>query len=138
MPIYLDWLKLREAASCSACHHTRSHVDSQNKPTNAHKASAAVKEKNFTWSRFYVQTYLSSLSRHLTKIGRIPDFIKSSIGGFLSLESSFLKHTGRDGRKIQPVVWFSQTLTTGWCVFMSYLAAWTALSCIAALSLVAF
>lgn len=36
------------------------------------------------------ETHLSSLSRHLTKMGRIPDFIKSSMGGFLSLESSFL------------------------------------------------
>lgn len=33
---------------------------------------------------------MSFLSRHFTKIGRIPDFIKSSMGGFLSLDSSFL------------------------------------------------
>lgn len=42
---------------------------------------------NFFWKH----TYLSFLSRHLTKIGRIPDFIKSSMGGFLSLDSSFLR-----------------------------------------------
>lgn len=35
-------------------------------------------------------TYLSSLSRQCTKIGNIPDFIRSSIGGLRSLESSFL------------------------------------------------
>lgn len=33
---------------------------------------------------------LSSLSRQCTKIGNIPDFIRSSIGGLRSLESSFL------------------------------------------------
>lgn len=35
-------------------------------------------------------THLSSLSRQCTKIGNIPDFIRSSIGGLRSLESSFL------------------------------------------------
>ena len=43
--------------------------------------------------RLQQDTYLSFLSRHFTKIGRIPDFIKSSIGGFLSLDSSFLGRT---------------------------------------------
>lgn len=33
---------------------------------------------------------LSSLSRQCTRIGNIPDFIRSSIGGLRSLESSFL------------------------------------------------
>lgn len=41
--------------------------------------------------RLHQDTYLSFLSRHFTKIGRIPDFIKSSMGGFLSLDSSFLE-----------------------------------------------
>ena len=36
------------------------------------------------------RTYLLSLSRHSTRIGRIPDEMRSSIGGFLSLDSSFL------------------------------------------------
>lgn len=39
------------------------------------------------------QTHLSSLSRHLTRMGRMPDFIRSSMGGFLSLERSFLTDT---------------------------------------------
>lgn len=43
-------------------------------------------------------TYLSFFSRHLTKMGRMPDFIKSSMGGFLSLESSFLEEKQVRGR----------------------------------------
>lgn len=45
-------------------------------------------------------TYLSFFSRHLTKVGRIPDFIKSSMGGFLSLESSFLEQEGNKGQAV--------------------------------------
>lgn len=47
-----------------------------------------MKKKKWTGNQIY--TYLSSLSRHLTRIGKIPDFIRSSIGGFLSLDKSFL------------------------------------------------
>ena len=39
----------------------------------------------------HLQTYLSSFKRQSTRIGKIPDDIKSSIGGFLSLESNFLQ-----------------------------------------------
>lgn len=35
-------------------------------------------------------THLSSLSRQCTRIGSIPDFIRSSMGGLRSLDSSFL------------------------------------------------
>ena len=34
---------------------------------------------------------LSSLSRHFTRIGKIQGFIRSSPGGFLSLDKSFLE-----------------------------------------------
>lgn len=81
-------------------------------------------------------TYLSSLSRHLTKIGRIPDFIKSSMGGFRSLESSFLKKS--NAKKLTP-----ENTRKNWYLYKSvssatHLAACTALSCTTALSLVAF
>ena len=35
--------------------------------------------------------YLDSQARHWTRIGMMPDCIRSSIGGFLSLDKSFLK-----------------------------------------------
>lgn len=57
-----------------------------------------------------IQTYLSSLSRHLTRIGKIPDFIRSSIGGFLSLDNSFLlKKKEKKRKEINHYV--SQTMT---------------------------
>lgn len=76
---------------------------------------------------------MSFLSRHFTKIGRIPDFIKSSMGGFLSLESSFLGkanlsivlHAHKNSRCAIILVW-------------PHLAACTALSWMTGLSLVAF
>lgn len=87
---------------------------------------------------FWKQTYLSFLSRHLTKMGRIPDFIKSSIGGFLSLESSFLEEIFFLIIRI-----FTKKKKNSWwlnaCVLLfPHLAACTALSWITALSLVAF
>lgn len=42
-------------------------------------------------------THLSSLSRQCTRIGSIPDFIRSSMGGLRSLDSSFLQ--GNDKKK---------------------------------------
>lgn len=62
---------------------------------------------------------MSFLSRHFTKIGRIPDFIKSSMGGFLSLDSSFLgkrknKYMGiRLHTKTQPLCVYSFILSPG-------------------------
>ncbi len=83
------------------------------------------------------QTYLSSLSRHLTKMGRIPDFIKSSIGGFLSLESSFLKKK-TEYKSYKPYTGKNSRLLLVCGLSVSHLAACTALSWITALSLVAF
>lgn len=82
-------------------------------------------------------THLSSLSRHLTKIGRIPHFIKSSMGGFLSLESNFLQEKNNDTslhklREYKPAARLKDRNVT------LYLAACTALSWTTALSLVAF
>lgn len=37
-------------------------------------------------------SYLSSLSRQCTRMGRIPDLIRSSMGGLRSLDSSFLRN----------------------------------------------
>lgn len=54
---------------------------------NNHKFSLSWNK----WTESQIHTYLSSLSRHLTRIGKIPDFIRSSIGGFLSLDNSFLE-----------------------------------------------
>lgn len=127
MLLYLAWPALRGPAKCPVCLHTLSRVDTvkhTHTHTLAHKASVAVgtsgcsvgnpsqqsavltsgtvsssrhrrKQQKLSWRL----TYLSSLSRHLTKIGRMPDFIKSSIGGFLSLESSFL--TGEKKTRLQ-------------------------------------
>lgn len=39
-------------------------------------------------------SYLSSLSRQCTRMGRIPDLIRSSMGGLRSLDSSFLQDEG--------------------------------------------
>lgn len=39
----------------------------------------------------YPHGYLSSLSRQFTSLGRIPDLMRSSIGGLRSLDSSFLE-----------------------------------------------
>lgn len=38
-----------------------------------------------------VAFYLSSLSRQFTSLGRMPDLMRSSIGGLRSLDSSFLE-----------------------------------------------
>lgn len=83
--------------------HTRAH-------TQAHKASAATRASVYPqWDKGSARTYLSFFSRHLTKMGRIPDFIKSSMGGFLSLESSFLEGEKRT-RELQ------KERTAGVCV----------------------
>lgn len=69
--------------------------------------------------RLHRDTYLSFLSRHFTKIGKIPDFIKSSMGGFLSLDSSFLakrknKYMGISlHTKTQPLCVYSFILSPG-------------------------
>jgi hypothetical protein len=57
-----------------------------------------------------IQTYLSSLSRHLTRIGKIPDFIRSSIGGFLSLDNSFLLKKKEKKRKEKKLIAMSPRL----------------------------
>lgn len=76
---------------------------------------------------------MSFLSRHFTKIGRIPDFIKSSMGGFLSLDSSFL-----GGNQILGS-FFTRTKTADVHLFVYlHLAACTALSWTTGFSLVAF
>lgn len=76
---------------------------------------------------------MSFLSRHLTKIGRIPDVIKSSMGGFLSLDSSFLR-----GNQILGS-FFTCTNTGVVHLFLYlHLAACTALSWTTGFSLVAF
>lgn len=113
MLIYLAWFVLRGRASCPACLHTLTcghsgkHSHAHNDSTAAEKWCSRISNKSYYINKklnkiiifknfnkkvlLRKHTYLSSLSRHLTKIGRIPDFIKSSMGGFLSLESSFLK-----------------------------------------------
>lgn len=45
--------------------------------------------------------YLSSLSRQWTNIGRIPDLMRSSMGGLRSLDSSFLWRPKGNKRKVE-------------------------------------
>lgn len=135
------------------CGHSGKHSHAHNDSTTAEKWCSRISNKSYYINKklnkiiilknfnkkvlLRKHTYLSSLSRHLTKIGRIPDFIKSSMGGFLSLESSFLKKN-RMQKKLTP-----EKTRKNWYLHKSvssatHLAACTALSCITALSLVAF
>lgn len=57
--------------------------------------STLVKHQQFSILSFR-STHLSSRSRQCTKIGNIPDFIRSSMGGLRSLESSFLSGKGEN------------------------------------------
>lgn len=158
MLIYLAWFVLRGWASCPACLHTLTcghsgkHSHAHNDSTAAEKWCSRISNKSYYINKklnkiiilknfnkkvlLRKHTYLSSLSRHLTKIGRIPDFIKSSMGGFRSLESSFLKKS--NAKKLTP-----ENTRKNWYLYKSvssatHLAACTALSCTTALSLVAF
>lgn len=54
-----------------------------------------LKGKNWCRILSFGSTHLSSLSRQCTKIGNIPDFIRSSMGGLRSLDSSFLQGNGQ-------------------------------------------
>lgn len=66
-------------------------------------------------------------------MGRIPDFIKSSMGGFLSLESSFLQKEETSVRSSAMA-----KILFGGKVVVSHLAACTALSWTTGLLLLAF
>lgn len=58
-------------------------------------------------------TYLSSLSRQWTSIGRIPDFIRSSMGGLRSLDNNFLqKQRGNRGPLF--TLSYSHSFTDAW------------------------
>lgn len=134
------------------CGHSGKHSHAHNDSTAAEKWCSRISNKSYYINKklnkkiilknfnkkvlLRKHTYLSSLSRHLTKIGRIPDFIKSSMGGFRSLESSFLKKS--NAKKLTP-----ENTRKNWYLYKSvssatHLAACTALSCTTALSLVAF
>lgn len=100
------------------------------------------------WTGSQIHTYLSSLSRHFTRIGKIPDFIRSSIGGFLSLDKSFLQkevweincckfqtmNRNNNVLLLLDQVWHNSLSGQ----IHPYLAAWTALNWTTGLSLVAF
>lgn len=47
--------------------------------------------QRFSDHSFKCGAYLSSLSRQFTSLGRMPDLMRSSIGGLRSLDSSFLE-----------------------------------------------
>lgn len=51
----------------------------------------AVKVKRSLVTHLYHCSYLSSLSRQFTSLGRMPDLMRSSMGGLRSLDSSFLE-----------------------------------------------
>lgn len=87
--------------TCSNLYTTQQHITStlhlptsklHHTTTPQHYTTPAL--HYITPHQFYITahnyTYLSSISRHMTSVGRIPDSIRSSIGGFLSEESSFL------------------------------------------------
>lgn len=57
-----------------------------------------MKKRNETESR---PAYLSSLSRQCTSIGRIPDLIRSSMGGLRSLDNNFLQEQRGNKRPLQ-------------------------------------
>lgn len=50
----------------------------------------AVRVKRSRMTPLYCRVYLSSLSRQFTSLGRMPDLMRSSMGGLRSLDSSFL------------------------------------------------
>ncbi len=71
-------------------------------------------------------SYLSSLSRQCTRIGRIPDLIRSSMGGLRSLDSSFLQEEVNNSQqdashsnKSHTTV-IEETLTKHWTVITKH------------------
>ncbi len=71
-------------------------------------------------------SYLSSLSRQCTRMGRIPDLIRSSMGGLRSLDSSFLQEEVNNSQqdashssKSHTTV-IEETLTKHWTVITKH------------------
>lgn len=59
--------------------------------TAGERHSWSRSRQRFSDHSFQCGVYLSSLSRQFTSLGRIPDLMRSSIGGLRSLDSSFLE-----------------------------------------------
>lgn len=86
------WSDVGQSPSCLELQRWTSGQKSKSSNSDFSKCQIIKEQKRSAYP------YLSSLSRQCTRMGRIPDFIKSSMGGLRSLDSSFL------GRKCK-VLW---------------------------------
>lgn len=67
--------------------------------------STSAEQQELVQGLSFGSTHLSSLSRQCTRIGNIPDFIRSSMGGLRSLESSFLQENGQKSKLLTNPAW---------------------------------